>query len=254
MRTEEVVFEEITLADLAKTIYRRRVLMAVTFALCLVAGGAITVLTTPQYQASGTVIPLGHDDIVRSWLSSRRAAEISAEAVGERLYGPLFPSTWDDTQQTWRGSVPTSEEIGVALQKHVSVSAGIKSANTPLTVSVTLPDAVLARDVTSAYLAGLEQLRPDLENITRSELFDKYYDGSNAIEAQQRAQAAASEKNYWIVWDLPAIPDERVRPQPGLYMTLAAVGGLAAALALVALVEWLSRYRAEFQRVDAPPR
>lgn len=249
-------YEEIGLSDIVRVLQRRRLVLAVTLVLALATGGAVTMLATPQYEAKASVIPLAHQDIVNSWLASRQAAEVASDSVGKRLFTVLFPREWDSVTETWTGSPPTREAIGLALHEHVAVNSakGLASAGLMLVVTVTLPDALLARDVAAAYIASLTDLRPQLENITRSELFDEYYDGTNGQEAQRRAETAAAQRTYWIVFDSPTVPDAPSSPRPVLNMALAAVLGLMGGVFVVFGLEWLSKYRAEFSRVEPPQR
>lgn len=252
-------YSEISLADIVRVLHRRKVVLAITIVLALVGGGALTVLTTPTYEAEVGVIPLEHAEIIRGWLESRQAAEVAATSVGAPLYAVLFESRWDSASGTWAGPEPSRAEIGQALLPHVKVSGGgagatAASRNAPISVTVTLTSAAMAAEVAQAYMSSLDQLRPQLEEITRSNLFDRYYDGTNAQEAQARAETAAREKNYWIVFDSPTVPDSPASPRPMLNMALAGVLGVMMGVFVVFFLEWLDRYRAEFQRVEAPPR
>lgn len=248
-------FEEISLVDIVKVVHRRRVALAITLVLSLIAGGAITVFTTPQYQAQAEVVPLEQTVIIRNWLESEQAAQFASTTVGRPVLPVLFPDDWDSSASTWKGVPRTEGEVARELLKHVTVTGGVTTGSSPnptLLVTVKLPDAQVAADVASAYLSSLSTLRPDLENITRSALFDKYYDGTNAQEAQSRAERAAHERSYWIVFDTPSVPEDAVSPRPVLNMALALVLGILAGVMVVFGLEWLSRYRAEFKRVDPP--
>ena len=245
-------YEEISLVDIVRVLHRRRVVLAVTLVLALVGGGALTVFTTPEYEAKATVIPLEHAEIIQNWLSSRQAAEYAAGSLGDRLYPVLFPARWDESTASWDGAQPSPAEIALALRGHVDVS-GVSRTATTLTITASAEDPVIARDVAAAYLGSLDALRPQLENLTRSELFDKYYDGTNSQEAQRRAETAAREKSYWLVFDDPTIPSDPVKPRPVLYMALAGVLGIMGGVMLVFALEWMSKYRAELTRPDSPP-
>lgn len=248
-------FDEISLVDIVRVLHRRRAALAISVVLALVAGGAITFFTTPEYEAEATVIPLEHTVIIRNWLQSRQAAEFAVESVGRPLLPVLFPGEWDAAAESWSGVPRSPSEVSLALLEQVTVTGGTTSganANPTLTVTVALPDAQVAADVAGAYLSSLDTLRPELENITRSTLFDRYYDGTNAQEAQSRAERAAREKSYWIVFDQPSVPEDPVRPRPVLNMALATVLGVMGGVLVVFGLEWVSRYKAEFTRVEPP--
>lgn len=245
-------FEEISLLDIARVLYRRRIALAIALVLSLVAGGALTVFTQPQFEAEAQVIPLEHAPIIKSWLGSRQAAEFAVAAAGGALNEILFPDDWDAAAGTWSGTPRTPAEVATLLvEEHTELTGGTTTganANPVLRLTVTLPDAQVAAAVAQAYLDSLATLRPELENITRSDLFDQYYDGTNAQEAQARAERAAREKTYWIVFDSPTVPDEPVRPRPVLNMALATVLGVMLGVFAAFGLEWLSKYRAELTR------
>lgn len=245
-------FEEISLVDLLKVIYRRRAIVAVVLVLALVTGAALTLFTTPQYEAEAQVIPVEQPQIIQNWLKSRQAAEFAAVSVGSPLKALLYPGDWDATANGWKGTPHTDAEVATAILGHITNSGSIKDASPVLTVTVQLPDPVIAQKVAQAYLDSLSTLRPELENITRSALFDKYYDGTNAQDAQARAERAAHERSYWIVFDDPTVPTTPVKPRPVLNMALAGVLGVMGGVGVVFGLEWLSKYRADFQRVDPP--
>lgn len=250
-------FEEISLVDIVRVLQRRRAVVALVVVLSLVGGGALTLFATPQFEVKAEVIPLEHQLIIRNWLGSRQAAEIVSTSVGPPLNGLLFPEEWDSEAGAWRGLPRSQTDIAAALLEQTSITGGSASganANPQLTLTVTLPDAVLATRVAQAYIDSLSALRPELESITRSQLFDKYYDGTNAQEAQARAERAAAEKSYWIVFDTPAVPEAPVSPRPVLNMALATVLGLMGGVFAVFGLEWLSKYKTEFAQVRPPSK
>lgn len=253
--TSEDDFEEISLADIVRVLHRRKVALAVVVVLALVGGGALTVMTTPQFEAEAIIIPLEHQPIIRNWLESRQAAETAVASIGAPLYAVLYPQSWDATSESFPAGEPSRTEMGRKLMGHVKLSgaSGNQQATAPMKVTVTLPDAALASQVATAYIASLDLLRPQLEEITRSNLFDRYYDGTNAQEAQARAERAAAEKNYWIVFDSPAVPDSPASPKPALNMALALVLGVMGGVFVVFFLEWLAKYRSEYQRPLPPP-
>jgi len=242
-------YEEISLVDIARVLYRRRVIMAVVVALALLGGGALTFLAEPEFEVRGEVIALEHKEIISSWLSSRQAAAFAAQGLGGSLYEVLYPDDWDPATGAWRGSPPSVDEVAIKLGGHVRATSG-RDADT-IQLTVTMGDPQVARDVARAYVVSLDTLRPSRENLTRSVLFDEYYDGTNAQEAQRRAETAAAEKQYWLVFDMPTLPSEPVRPRPALNMALATVLGVMAAVLIAFALEWFDKYRAELK---APPR
>lgn len=245
-------YREVSLVDIARVMYRRRLLLALALAASLAGGAAFAVFTTPEYEARATLIPLEEAEIIENWLGSRQAAEYAVGAVGERLYPSLYPTSYDSTTG-WKGAPPTSTQLALALKGHVIVDPGTRDTAL-IGLRVVLPDPIVAQSVAAAYLDSLDVLRPQLENITRAELFDKYYDGTNAQEAQRRAETTAREKSYWLLFDEPVVPSSPVRPQPVLYMFIAVAIGVVGGVALVFAIEWLSKYRGEFARVEPPPR
>ena len=250
-------YDEISLVDIARVLYRRKLALATALVLALLAGGALTLFTPPEFEAEAQIIPLEHTAIVRTWLNSREAAAFAATSTGGRLNEVLFPDEWDEARATWSGAPRTEDEIATALLEHRRVTGGTTTganANPVLDLSITLSDAQVAQQVAQAYVDSLATLRPELENITRSELFDQYYDGTNAQEAQARAERAAREKTYWIVFDSPTVPDEPVRPRPVLNMALATVLGLILGVFAAFGLEWLSRYRGELTAPEPPAR
>jgi len=250
-------FEEISLVDIARVLFRRKIVFVLTVVLALVAGAALTVFTQREYESEAVVIPLEQTDIIKGWLESRQAAEYAQAAVGSDLRAVLYPDDWDAASGQWRGAARSDADVARLLaDEHVDVTGGVTTGtnrNPALRLTVTLPDAQVAARVAQAYVDSLQTLRPELENITRADLFDKYYDGTNAQEAQARAERAARENSYWIVFDSPAIPEDPVRPRPVLNMALAGVLGVILAVFVVFGLEWLSKYRGEFERVE-PPR
>lgn len=258
---DDTAYEEVTLADIVGVLHRRKILLGAVFLTAVLAGVAVTTLTTPQYESQATLIPLEHDDIIKNWLDSRNAGERVVDAIGAPLVQELFPGRWDADAGAWDGKPPSREEAGRALKKQVEVtSATTRFANEQeryLEITVTLADPLLARDVAAGYVATLDVLRPHLENITRQEAFDRYYDGSNEQEAQNRAEVTAKQLAYWLELDAASTPERPVSPNVTLNMALAVVLGLVLGVFTVFFVEWLSNYRTETRRLDvteAPAR
>lgn len=250
-------FREIRLVDILRVVHQRKLVLAGVLIVAILAGVALTAFASPEYEASATVVPLEFEDIISNWLSSRHAAELVLDDLGSRLSSSLLPSRWDTGAQNWTGAPPSREELGAALATdHVAVAsqAAARSGGQRLiTVKVTLGDPLLARDVANAYVETLGDLRPHLENITRQEAFDKYYTGTNQLEAQQRAETTARQKDYWLVLDSATPPTSPVRPNAVLNVGVAAAAGAVLGLLAVFGLEWLSAYRAELRAVELPP-
>lgn len=250
-------YQEITLADIVKTLGRRKLVLGAVFLLVVLAGVAITVFTEPEYESSASLIPLEHPDIQKNWLESRHAAQVAAYSIGDPLLREMFPGRWDAAAQNWTNGPPREEEVGRELGKRTDIrlQGDLRFERTDrfLTVTVTLGDPLLARDAANAVVASLDELRPDLEAITRQQLFDQYYDGSNQQEAQSRAEVTAKQLDYWIVLDSANTPTSPSSPNVTLNIALSVVLGLMLAVFAVFAVEWASNYRTEAKQVDVPP-
>jgi len=242
-------YEEVSLVDIVRVLHRRRMVVGAVIVLSLLAGGAITFFAVPDYEATASMIPLEHEEIISSWLSSRQSASFATTAVAGSLYATLFPNDWDATTGTWIGAPRDLENVALAVSNRVVI--GSTSEDRSLTITVTMPDPLVARDVAQAYLDGLEALRPELENLTKSQLFDKYYDGTNSQEAQRRAETAAVEKAYWLVFDSPTIPSSPVRPRPSLNMAVAGTLGIMGGVFIAFGLDWFDKYRVD---ITKPPR
>lgn len=259
MADPEDEYQEITLADIVRTIYRRKFLLGGILFLAILGGVAVTVFADTHYEASATLVPLEHEDIIQNWLASRNASALAAEAVGDPLLQELFPDRWDDETQQWRdGQRPTSQQAGAALKGRSSVSSSATDRGTDgdatrlIRVKVSLDDPILARDAANALVDTLEDLRPTLESITRQEAFDRYYTGTNEQEAQERASVTARQKDYWLRLD-DAAGAGAVGPNATLNLALSVVLGLMLGVFAVFFAEWVSNFRAEARQVEEPP-
>ncbi|MBW3583349.1 MAG: hypothetical protein KY455_09655 [Euryarchaeota archaeon] len=253
---EETEYKEVTLADIVKVLHRRKLVLGTVFLVVLLAGVGVTALTTPMYESKASIIPLAHQDIIKNWLDSRNAAELVTDDLGEPLVRALFPDRWDAERRAWDGNEPSREDAGRALKESVTVAArttGVRGETERyLEVTVTLSDPLLARDVAAAYIESLQVLRPNLENITRQDAFDRYYDGSNEQEAQNRAEVTAKQMDYWLMLDRASTPQDPVSPNVTLNIALAVVLGLVLGVFTVFFTEWLSNYRAQNRSLDLP--
>lgn len=243
--------------DIVRVIHRRKLILSVVLVLSILAGVTVTAFTTPVYESTATIVPLEFQDIISNWLESRKAGEVVVTSLGGRVEPALFPDRWDGSSQQWTGARPSAQEAGaklVADHVEIATSTGTSRSSSERFVRVTVafPDPVMARDVANAYIGTLNVLRPHLENITRQEAFDKYYDGSNEQAAQQRAEVTARQKAYWLTLDTASLPSDPVKPNSILNLALASVLGLVLGLFAVFLSEWVSKYRAEIRQVEVP--
>lgn len=242
---------EVTLSEIALRLHRRRILLAVTILLSLAGGAALTFFTEPQYESQVSIIPLEHPDIIKSWLESRQAAAFAAETLGARLNSHLFPDEWDDSVGGWRGSPPDRDQIATRLNEHVFVS-GPSSRGKIITVTGTFNDAALAHDVVSAYALSLDQLRPELQNLTRAELFNQYQ-ASAPDQALEQAEAAARLRAYWLAFDDATLPESPSKPRPAFNLGVAGLLGIVGGVGLVFALDWLRQYRSELDSLNPPP-
>ncbi len=247
-------YEEITLADIVRTLGKRKLVLGTVFLLVVLAGVAVTVFTPAEYESTTTLVPLEHGDIIKNWLDSRHAAELVATSLGDPLVSELFPDQWNAASQSWIGEPPALEDVGRALSERTSVEYRLdRNTNDRfLALTVTMTDPLLARDVANAFVATLNTLRPELEEITQQEAFDQYYDGSNQQEAERRAEVTAKQKDYWLVLDKANTPQDQSSPNVMLNLALSVVLGLMLAVFMVFFVEWMQNYRAEAKPVEVP--
>ena len=247
-------YEEVTLADLVSTIWRRKVVLGVVFSLCVVGAVSVTAFSQRQYEAHATLIPLQDPDIIANYLDSRQAAAWVGEQIGDRLLQELFPSDWTGTG--WRSGAPGSDDIGSAVSRIVNVRSEQTSerdnAERKITITVEFTDPALSRDVANGFLAALENLRPLLENKTRQELFGQFYNGDNEQQARSRAEVEARERDYWLVLDNARTPVAPSSPNVTLNIALGVVLGFMLGIFSVFIVEWASKYRAERRAVVTP--
>lgn len=253
---EPETYTEVTLADIVKILHRRKLVLGVTFLVVLLAGVAVTATTAPEYESKATIIPLEHRDIIKNWLDSRLAAELVVDALGEPLLIELYPDRWDEGSGSWEETRPGRERAAARLMEQVTITtrdSGTRATEERfLQVAVQMGDPVVARDVAESYIGTLERLRPDLENITRQEAFDRYYDGSNEQAAQSRAEVTAKQLDYWLALDAASMPEDPVSPNVKLNIALSVVLGLVLGVFLVFFVEWLSNYRAQNRALEVP--
>lgn len=253
---ENEAYNEVTLADIVKVLHRRKIVLGAVFLVVVLIGVSVTALTTPEYESKATIIPLEHRDIIKNWLDSRQAAERVVDGLGDPLLRTLYPDRWDDGADTWGEARPDRERAAVRLMDHVTITSRDGGARADeerfLQVTVRMTDPTMARDVAAAYIGTLDALRPDLENITRQEAFDRYYDGQNEQAAQNRAEVTARQLDYWLRLDAASTPEDPVSPNVRLNIALSVVLGVVMGVFLVFFVEWLSQYRAQNRRLEIP--
>lgn len=250
--------QEVTLADIVRTLWNRKWVLLVTFILVLGGGVAYTLLQTPQYTATSTMVSLEQQDIIQRWLESRQAAAWVGDSLGTPLLSQVFPDDWDASRNDWAGVAPSEERVSKAVADLVDVSTVPPvSGRTDRTVrvAVTFSDPALARDVANAYLDSLEVVRPTLQNVTESALFQQFYDGQNAQDARRQAHDVALEREYWIVLDPAYTPTEPSSPNVTLNVALSLVLGLLLGVVAAFTAQWISSYRVSSRPpvVPGPP-
>lgn len=248
--------QEVTLADLVRTLWRRKWVLLVAFLLVFTGGVAYTFLQTPQYTSRATLVALEQQDIIQRWLESRQAAEWVADHLGDPLLSKLFPDEWSSSAGGWRGEPPSAEAAGRAVAEHVGVSTNPPvSGRTDRTIRVaaTLPDAGLARDVANAFVLSLDVIKPQLQNVTESALFQQFYDGQNAQDARRQAHTVALEREYWIAVDPAYAATEPSSPNVPLNLTLSAVLGALLGVFAAFVAQWVGDYRVSSRAPAVPP-
>lgn len=225
--------QEVTLADLVRVVWARRYVLLVVFLLTVGLGVAYTVLKTPEYEARATLVALEQQDVVQRWLESRQSAQWVAERLGEPLTSQL-------------GGASTPEEAGAALSALVRVVPAPYAPgriDRTIHVDVRFTDPVLARDVANSYMESLQVIRPALQNVTESALFQQFYDGQNAQDARRQAHEVALEREYWIVTDFAHVPAAPSSPNVTLNLALSVVLAGMLGLFAVFVAQWVSNYR-----------
>jgi len=250
--------QEVTLADLVRTLWRRKWVLLATFAVVVAGGAAYTFLKTPQYTSTATLVGLEQQDVIQRWLESRQAAEWVSERLGDPLLSNLFPGQWSQSSGSWTGEPPSIEAAGrkVAERVDVTVTPPVPG-RTDRTMRIVsgFSDPGLAADVANAYLDSLEVIRPVLQNVTESALFQEFYDGQNAQDARRQAHEVALEREYWIVLDPAYAPVSPSSPNVPLNLALGAVLGLLLGVFAAFTAQWVSNYRVSSRppAVPEPP-
>lgn len=252
----EPEYQEVTLADLVRTLFRRKLVLASVFLLVLLGGVAYAVFQEPTYESRASIVTLEHGDIIKNWLESRQAGEDVAEAVGDPVVGLLFASRWDPSAEAWDGEPPSRQEAGEALRDLTTIEyTGVRPGlpvDRLLKVTVRHNDPIVTREVADAYVESLQELRPLLINITRDERFERFYQQSgNEQAARAEAEKIAQNREYWRPLD-DAATGEQVGPNTTLHIALSVVLALMLSVFAVFFVEWASQYRAERRPLDVP--
>lgn len=222
-QSSESAEREMTMGDVFAIIRRRRVAFAIVFVIIILTGGLATAWATPQYTATVEIIPLQQEALIKGWLNSRQAATWVTDTLDNRL-------------ETVLGA--DASNVAERLQKRVDVRTAVdaRTREVVIKLTVTLPhDPGLTSEVAHAYLMSLHPLRPQLERVTASTAYERYYDGTNEEAALQKAENFARMQEYWVIFDPPAIPRAPSKPDVALNATLtvfaASAGGVAAAFA-----------------------
>ncbi len=254
----EEEYQEITLADIVRTLYRRKVILISVFLLCLIGGIAVTVFTTPQYESTASLVPLEHPDIIKNWLDSRKAAGLVIDGMGTPLLREMFPGMWNDAAFNWTNGPPDPETAATALAARTTVSftqdLRFETGDRFITVTVQLTDPLLARDAADAYLLSLEQLRPELERATENRWFAQFYaETGNEQEARREAERIAQNTDYWLILDNANTPKGPSSPNTMLNVALSIVLGLMLGVFSVFAWEWFRNFRTEAKAPDVAP-
>lgn len=236
--------QEVTLADIVRILWARRFVLLATFLLCVGGGVAYTLLQTPQYTATATLVAVEQQDIIQRWLESRQAAQWVGDELGNPVEDALFPN-----------ANPTPEALGRSIAQLSTVTANPPVSgrlDRTMRVTVAFADPGLARDIANAYLDSLEVIRPQLQNVTESALFAQFYDGQNAADARRQAHEVALEREYWIVIDPAYAPTEPSSPNVSLNVALSVVLGLLLGVVAAFTWQWGANYRASSRAPVAP--
>lgn len=245
---------EVTLADIVRVLWRWRYVFLAVFLVTVAAGVAYAALKQREYTASGTIVAVEHQDVIQRWLESRRAAIAVAERVGDPLLSRLYPAEWDGA--AWRGEPPSPERAAGAISSLVTVAAQPRTTgptDRTLKLTVTFPDPGLARDIANAYLASLDVIRPQLQNVTESQLFVQFYDGQNEPDARRQAHQVALEREYWLLIDPAYAPQAPSSPNVRLTLALCVVLGLLLAVLAAFAAQWVASYRMGATAPSVPP-
>jgi capsular polysaccharide biosynthesis protein len=245
--------DEVTLADIVRVLWRRRFVLLALFLLAVAGAVAYTLLKDPVYESKATVVAVEQQDVIQHWLQSRQAALWVSQRLGDPLLSRLFEDEW--TGSGWSGGPPGPERAGRAVADLVEVSVAPRTAqqqDRSIQVQVATTDAGLARDVANAYIASLEVIRPQLQNVTESQLFVQFYDGQNEPDARRQARQVALEREYWIVVDPAFAADRPSSPNVPLNLALGVVLGLLLGVVGAFFAEWLASYRVS-SRAPAVP-
>lgn len=235
---------EVTLADLVRVLWGRRFVFAAVFLLVVAGGVGYTLLKTPEYTATATLVAIEQQDVIQRWLESRQAGAWVGEELGEPLASSLgLPADAGD------------ERLGRAVAGLVQVSVVPPVSgrvDRTMKVTVTHTDAGLGRDVANAYLESLEVIRPTLQNVTESALFAQFYDGQNAQDARRQAHEVALEREYWIVVDPAYAATSPSSPNVQLNVALSVVLGLLLGVVAAFTWQWAANYRVSSRAPDVP--
>lgn len=234
--------QEVTLADIVRILWSRKLVLGIVFILCVGGGVGYTLLQTPQYTSTATLVAVEQQDIIQRWLESRQAATW----VGEQLGAPI---------QEALGATQTPEAMGrkIAEITTVNVVPPVSGRlDRTMRISVEAPDPGIARDVANAFVQSLELIRPQLQNVTESTLFAQFYDGQNAADARRQAHEVALEREYWIPIDPAYAATSPSSPNVTLNIALSVVLGLLLGVVAAFTWQWVANYRASSRAPVVP--
>lgn len=233
----EPYYEEVTLADLAITLWDHRRPALAVLGIVLLVTMTYTAVATPQYEATATLVPTHEEATILAVLESDHYAAHVAETLG------LVEELGDGN--------PT--RAGQALSDQVSVSTGSDQVRgekrNVVRVTATSSDASEAAAIADAYVTTLDSTRGLLENVTFDKRWEQYYQESNKNATQARANLTALVQGYtyYRPLDAASVPDEPVSPDWQLNLALAATLGAMLAFMTPFVLEAGKNVRAELR-------
>lgn len=235
-----------SLSSVVTVFWRRKYWFVAGFVPTVLVTLVVAMQTTPVYESEASIIPLDHWEVTVNWLSSRRAAEIAATELDAASNAQLFAQDWSGA--SWVGDPPSIAERAVKIHEIVTIDATRAREGGLIQIDVRHPNAAIAQDVASAYLAALGTLESDLRNITRVETLNDYFgrmdsDGPTTEEARRSADEYAAAKQFWLIVDEPMTPQRAIQTAPIMAAALALTMGILVGTFLAFGAEALGRQR-----------
>lgn len=233
----EPYYEEVTLADLAITLWDHRRAALAVLGIVLLTTITYSALATPTYEATATLVPTHEQATILAVLESDHYGAHVAETLG--------------LVDTLGGGNPT--EAGRALGKQVSVSTGSERVQgerrNVVRVTATASNPGRAAAVADAYVTTLDSTRGLLENVTFDKRWEQYYQESdkNVTRARANLSALVQGYTYYRPLDTASVPDEPVSPDWRLNLALGATLGMMLAFMTPFVLEAGKNVRAELR-------